>query len=136
MKAKFVVCVGNDIPPEHPTFEAAFAVFFERVKALVGEGASWQVIETACWIEGIFESEITGKVSRAPLYFYDAKDFAYNVGILIESSDRHAILANPLPSIPLEKVIDVYTEASLQELSAVVDMEFERALSMSQLAAE
>jgi len=136
MRVKFVVCVGNDIPPEHPTFEAAFVAFFNEVKAMIKRGMSLQVLETACWIEGIFESEVNGKITKAPLYFYDARDFAHEVGLLVESSDGQAVIADPLPSVPLEKVIDVYTEAGLQELVAIVNMEFERALAMSQSATE
>lgn len=135
MKVKFVVCAGNDIPPEHPTFEAAFVAFFNEVKAMVMRGTSWQVLETACWIEGIFESEVTGEICRAPLYFYDARDFAYDVGILA-ASDGKAVIADPLPSVPLEKVANVYTEAGLQELVAIVNLEFERALAMRQPAVE
>lgn len=135
MKVKFVVCVGNNIPPEHPTFEAAFVAFFDEVKAMVIRGTSWQVLETACWIEGIFESEVNGKIARGPLYFYDAKDFAHDVGILVET-DGKAVIADPLPSVPLEKVIDVYTEACLEAEIALIDTEIAIAIERLALAIE
>ena len=135
MKTTFKVFVTKDIS-EHPTFEEAFAAFKKALIEMIHQGMSWQALETFCWIEGIFESEYTGVTSRFPLYFYAARDFAHEVGLLVELPDGQAIIADPLPSVPLEKVIDVYTEAGLQELVAIVNMEFQRALAMRQPAIE
>jgi hypothetical protein len=110
VKATFKVFVGKDIPPEHPTFEAAFAVFFTQMLALVRAGTSLQMVETGCWIEGAFELTPGGKRVSAPLYFYDARDFAYDVGLLVDEGGR-AALADPAPSVDLSVVSSRFVDS-------------------------
>ncbi len=58
------------------SFKEALENFMDRMKKMIGEGTSMQVVETACWIER------RGNGARAPLMFYSAKDFGYKVGLL------------------------------------------------------
>jgi len=53
-------------------FADAFRLFWEEVMKMLKEGSSWQVLETACWIDN------NGKV----LHFYEARDLAYDLGVL------------------------------------------------------
>ena len=121
MKAAFKVFVGKDLPPEHPTFEAAFAVFFTQMLALIRGGTSLQMVETGCWIEGIFELAPGGKTLSAPLYFYDARDFAYDLGLLVSEGGK-PVLADPAPSVDPSAVASRFADSGLAELRGVIEM--------------
>ncbi|MBI2064899.1 MAG: hypothetical protein HYT62_02500 [Candidatus Yanofskybacteria bacterium] len=112
VKTLFKVFVTKDIS-EHPTFEEAFRAFFNEVRTMVAQGTSWQVLETMCWIEGVFEAE--GKTLRSPLYFYDARDFAIDAGLLVHVNDK-ASIAEPTPTIPLHEVLTTFIRSGLTEL--------------------
>ena len=56
------------------TFAEAFADMYRYVTKLVDGGyCSWQVLETWHWIE---------TPSRIPIFWYDARDRAYDEGIM------------------------------------------------------
>jgi hypothetical protein len=75
------------------TFPEAFVNFFPRVLALIEAGRRLEDLDTTSWIEGKFDGR------RMLLSLYDARDFAYMVGILAGSGE----LQNPLPEIdPIE----------------------------------
>ncbi len=60
-------------PVKCNSFKEAFTAMFNWVqKHLNGEGLSYQVLETAIWIE----------INGRPLYFYDARDRAIDENIL------------------------------------------------------
>ncbi|MBI2058061.1 MAG: hypothetical protein HYT63_03745 [Candidatus Yanofskybacteria bacterium] len=88
----FKVVVAMEDVGTFKNFGEAFKVFFDKVKELVGQGASLNVLETTCWIE----------YSKIQMYFYDARDLAYKVGILKGKGE----LVDPLPKID-HLVIDV-----------------------------
>ena len=121
MKTKFKVFVTKDIS-EYPTFEEAFKAFFNEVRAMVTQGTSWQALETMCWIEGVFEVE--GKTLRSPLYFYDARDFAIDAGLLVRIDDK-ASIAEPMPTIPLHRVLTTFVRSGLIELRVLMEMDAE-----------
>ncbi|MES3004868.1 MAG: hypothetical protein V4690_01995 [Patescibacteria group bacterium] len=122
MKQKFEVYVAGPIS-EHTSFEEALKSFFTAVMDMVEKGTSFQVLETGCWITGSFEME-DGKVHRAPLYFYDARDFAVREKVLVQNS-RDKFMADPLPSIPAQKVYLLFIEAGLTELLSLTRVETE-----------
>ena len=121
MKTLFRVFVTKDIS-EHPTFEEAFKTFFEEMRALSVQGTSWQVIETMCWIEGVFE--VNGKTLRSPLYFPDARDFAIDVGLLVHI-DGKASIAEPRPTVPLDEIFIAFIKSGLTELRGLMEMDAE-----------
>ena len=87
--ASFISSVaGKDEGPFH-TYVKAFANFFPRVTAMLSRGTSYQMLETACWIEGNFGAR------RYPLAFYDARDLAYDLGILVGDGE----LQDPAPDV-------------------------------------
>lgn len=61
---------------ERATFKEAFADMFKWVDNLLKSGGmSYQVLETAIWIE---------RSGMDPLFFYDARDLAYEVGVMVD----------------------------------------------------
>lgn len=119
MRTTFNVFVGNKVS-EHAAFGEAFKAFFEAVKAMLRGGTSWQVLETACYIEGVFEAE--DKTLRSPLYFYDARDFAYDRGLLVNNGGK-VDLVDPIPDVPLDLVAARYAESGLAELVGMMELD-------------
>ena len=62
---------------EYDTFDEAFIEMYHRVKSDIesNEGTSWQLLETACWIEAA-----TGEL----MMFYEARDAACISGLLVD----------------------------------------------------
>jgi hypothetical protein len=93
------------------TFTDAFVNFFPRVIEAAKRGMSLQTLETNSWIEG----EVDGR--KIPLSFYDARDFAYMVGILAGRGE----LQNPLPNVDPSEVrlafFTAYTAGGLRRAS-------------------
>jgi hypothetical protein len=127
MKAKFVMCINLEDRSEHASFGEAFKAFFDGIMEMMRNGGtSWQALETACWIEGVFEVG-NGVEVRGPLMFPDARDFAIEEGILIRVNGKSSI-ADPLPNIPMETVFLRYkmadrqtVEGMLRQLEGLVD---------------
>ncbi len=72
----FVSCVQwNDEGP-FSTFKDALANFMPRMRKLVQDGTSLQVIETLCYIE------LKSGEHQVPLFFYDVRDFAHQAGLM------------------------------------------------------
>lgn len=70
----FVSLMGGDEKQEFPTFKEAFICMFNWVEDRMEKGGlSFQVIETAIWIE---------TPNGTPLDFYDSRDIAYEAGIM------------------------------------------------------
>ncbi len=126
MKTTFRVFVTKDIS-EHSTFVEAFVAFFKAVTELIDQGTSYQVLETFCWIEGIFDFD--GKIAKMPLHFNDARDFAYDVGILIDPVDNHSMptIADPLPEVLPVSVEALFIISGLNELAQLAELKAERA---------
>jgi hypothetical protein len=64
-------------------FYDAFKVFYEKVKEMISGGSSWQVLETMVWIEYV---STTPKL-KLPMMFYEARDLAYDIGLLIDKGE-------------------------------------------------
>jgi len=102
--SKFKVVVALEDNGSFESFGEAFKVLFEKVMKLVAESTSFQVLETACWIE----------YAGTKMYFYDTRDLAYRVGVLKGKGE----LVDPLPKIDsfvvdlafFEKVLDTIEE--------------------------
>ena len=74
MKYKFIAL--NGVKQTHDSFKGAFKAMFDWVKAqFAAGGISLQVLETAIWIE---------TPEHRPIYFYDARDLAIDLGILVD----------------------------------------------------
>jgi hypothetical protein len=73
-KWKFVTCREGFVPKEVDTFEEAFKEMYDWVnKQIENHTLSYQVLETAIWIEN---------PEGMPIYFYDARDTAITMGFL------------------------------------------------------
>ena len=65
----------NDEGP-FSTFKEALANFMLRMRKLVNDGTSMQAIETLCYVE------LKCGEHQVPLFFYDVRDFAHQVGLM------------------------------------------------------
>lgn len=74
---KFVSLVDN-VNVAAESFEEAFRAMYAHVRHLIAEGKlDYQILETSIWIE--CSGTGTGTV---PIFFYDARDRAYDEGIM------------------------------------------------------
>lgn len=72
----FYSMMDGDEPKVCKTFKEAFTHMFNWVnEQLKGGGLSYQVLETAIWIE---------TPGGSPIFFYDARDLACEQGILVD----------------------------------------------------
>lgn len=81
----FRVVVAFEDVGQFDDFVSAFRLFYEKVKEMVRAGSSWQVLETMCFIVYV------GKDHRIPMGFYDARDFAYSIGLLAGNGELQDI---------------------------------------------
>jgi len=88
------------------TFTEAFVNFLPRVVAMAAAGNSMEMFET-CWIEGEFPGE------KIPMRFFDARDFAYDVGVLVGDGD----FANPLPEVDPADIRIAFLECSARTMA-------------------
>jgi len=75
---KFSVTIGLREIGEFDNFFDAFKLFFDKIMESLEKGTCFQVLETMNWIEIRAESGC-----RVPLMFYDARDLAFDSGILV-----------------------------------------------------
>ena len=114
MKQFMSTVLSKDEGP-FPTFSEAFKNFWTRFIALVEGGCAKQALAW-CWVEGTFDD---GK--KVPLLWEDAKDFAYEVGLLTEKGK----LQEPAPEVDPERVeiafIHARVDQSLYEFGVAVE---------------
>lgn len=80
--------VGLEYKGPFTTFPEALEEFFSRISARVAEGGMSEcTLETACWIE---RKEIKNGMPQKdlPLYFYNARDFAWHIGLLRREGEK------------------------------------------------
>lgn len=107
----FKVVVAMEEIGTFESFGEAFKVFFEKVKEFIAkEGATYRVLETACWI----------KYEEVPMYVYDARDLAYKVGILQGKGQ----LTEPLPEVDADVVRLAFAEKALEIVEEYEDEAF------------
>jgi len=73
----FRVLVGLRDIGASEKFTDAFRMFWEAVKRMVNGGTSMQMLETSNFL--VYEKADGGKI---PMTFYEARDFAYDLGLL------------------------------------------------------
>jgi len=97
----------EEVGQSYETFAAAFEAFYNATKELVARGTSWQILETACWIE----------YKDMPIYFYDARDIACAWKILVNGK-----IAQPTTDERTEKFIRIGldTSRSLENVRAAL----------------
>jgi hypothetical protein len=100
----FKVTVAHDIG-DFEKFTDAFKEFYWGVKNLVNSGTSLQALETTCFITYESANE------SLPLEWYDARDFAYKIGLLVGSGELKEI-----EEPPLEQVVAVFEHAATEHI--------------------
>lgn len=78
----FQVMVGLKEIGTHPTFIKAYRDFFQRIKAAIEEGTSYQWLETANFIS--HQAKTLNGPTKCVLDFYRARDLAYVIGLMKE----------------------------------------------------
>lgn len=111
----FNVTVALEARGTYPTFAEAFIKFFKDIKAMLDKGTSYQVLETACWIE--METTENDGPMRMIMNFYDARDLAYDLGLLVGNGQ----LVEPAPEIAPDRVSAAFRRNTLAQASALVD---------------
>ncbi len=74
---KFKVIVGLADVGIYDTFVEAYKILHGKIKELLASGTSWQMLDTTNFIEFT-----TGDGKKFPMDFYQARDFAYRIGLL------------------------------------------------------
>lgn len=77
------------------TFPEAFVAFYQGTMDLIKGGCSRQVLDTACWIECIFD--LDGKEVKIPIYVHQMPELCHELGLLVDGKlvDEAAIKALP-----------------------------------------
>ena len=97
------------------TFEEAFTNFWTRFTAMVTAGCPKQMLDW-CWIEGTLDDG-----SKVPLLWGDAKDLAYDLGLLVERGE----LQQPTPEIDSRKVEITFMNAKMDQAIYEIGVEVE-----------
>jgi hypothetical protein len=92
------------------TFVEAFSTMFHKVKEIIERGTSWQSLETACWIDCNGKDE---------LMFYDAKDLAYNIGLLKDGELQDGVKELP-PKLMEEIFYTLHTAGCIEDLAEMI----------------
>jgi hypothetical protein len=100
--SKFEVLVSLKKVGEFDTFVQAFRVFFAKIKETLAQGTSLQVFETANFI-----TLIRGNGQKFPMDFYQARDFAYEIGLLAGDGELQENVKEP----PLDVILSAFLEA-------------------------
>lgn len=91
LKAAFSVMIGMEDKGVHSNFPAAFKQFWEAIMVALEGGTSYQWLETANYLVMFTEDG-----QRLPLDFYDARDLAYDIGLLEQvESGKPNVLEQP-----------------------------------------
>lgn len=82
LQVEYASVVGLESKGPFPTFKEALKALFADIDAWLKTGnMTYCVLETACWIERT-EMKNGTRLDSLPLFFYDARDFSWRVGLL------------------------------------------------------
>jgi hypothetical protein len=100
----FTVHIAIEKKGEFETFTEAFRQFWGEIDILLDSpNASLQILETACWIG--YEADTV----RIPLYFYAARDLAYDIG-LVKLVDDKPVLQETSREPSFVEIYDAFEE--------------------------
>lgn len=103
----FLSVVGLENEGPFASFKEACADMFKRIDAIVQAGSmSYMMLETCCWLERIAPDG----TKKAPLLFYDTRDFCHKVGLLAPKDAPKSQQDVPEPSAML---VDRLFDASM-----------------------
>jgi hypothetical protein len=114
----FQVKVGMEDLGEFPKFIDAFKLFYSKVLEEVKRGASLQWLETSNFL--VYQGE--GFVQ--PMDFYDARDFAYTIGLLAGEGEIQDGVEEPATETieaTYAGVAKEYLKSQLRELSSATE---------------
>lgn len=119
MQKSFLVLFNMEEVGIYDNFVDAFRVFWQKVLQSLEDGTSWQVLETCNFIV-----MVDGEANKEwPLGFYDARDLAYDIGLLskVEGEAKPIVLDRPGEENWEEMVSDKYQAAVQAVLQQSLD---------------
>jgi hypothetical protein len=108
-----MVVVGD----ECESFEKAFKKFYEELNKLVESETSRQVLETACFIQYVFDDE--GDTLITMLDFYGCCDLASQIGLLSDNGDLKEQASN---EVSIKDIQNAFLKNTAMEISAILEM--------------
>lgn len=82
---KFKVQIGLEDVGQFEKFTDAFRFFYAEIKKFIAGGTSWQALETTNFITLCTDG------FNGPMDFYTARDFAYEIGLLVGNGELQEI---------------------------------------------
>lgn len=76
MSTPFTVVVNLKDVQSYPTFVEAWTRLYKEVKQCMDKGMTWMLLEQACYI--------TCENTKVPIMFYEARDLAFDCGLMEE----------------------------------------------------
>ena len=103
----FISAIAGEKAGPFPTFTETFCFFFQRALYVASHGQSLQILETSCWIIGDFGDR------KIPMMFSEARDLAFDLGILVGDGEFH----DPAPEVDPEIVESAFLSSALRAMS-------------------
>lgn len=104
---------------QYESFKTAYFKFIEEIKTILKQGSSWQWLETMNFLVRIDPSG-----STIPMPFYEARDFAFDVGLMKkDTAEIQPDAIEPTAEIVLQAYHDYEEQmgfAQLQELGEMI----------------
>lgn len=132
----FRVIVGLEDICDRDTFVEAFRVFFDKIKEMIEAGTSWQALETTNFIVFISQDE-DGKTRSIQMNFYQARDFAYEIGLMAGKGELQESVEEPPPDViqrAFSKALGEHVKGEFVEAIHTLDMFRQEQLRLIRLA--
>ena len=114
----FDVMIGLKDVASVETFPEAFRIFFAEVKKMVREGVSLYVLEQTNFIA--LRRKLGGDEVLMPMNISQAGKFAHEKG-LIRVEDEKECLADPMPEMKEEEVLQAFVKATDDNVQFEID---------------
>lgn len=112
----YEVIISFEHVGKYESFKEAAIKFFEGIKAVLDKGASWQWLETMNFLVRTSPGE-----SEGVMLFYDARDFACNIGLL-KNGEIQPDVAEPAPEVVSQAYKKCFEEMELAQRQELVVM--------------
>lgn len=112
----FEIIVGLQRVGSYKSFNEALIKFFEEIGLVIQKGTSYQWLETSNFVAITHSSEPTDVMN-----FYDARDFACEIGLLVKGKIQRGV-PEPKLGVVLQAFKECAEKKELAELNLLVKM--------------